>query len=137
MAAEDLQDPSCDEDMRLKKAAKVQSLLLNHFTTCWKEEYLMSLREYSTRNLETTEVGDVVLVHNEGPRLDWRLAVVEELIVGGNGLIRTANIRMSTGRTNRPIVKLYPLEVNSCSRYSLLIYLMIVPHNHSNQTPIL
>ena len=123
--------------MRLKKAAKVQSLLLNHFTTCWKEEYLTSLREYSIRNLETTEVGDVVLVHNEGPRLDWRLAVVEELIVGGNGLIRTANIRMSTGRTNRPIVKLYLLEVNSCSRYSLLIYLMIVPHNHSNQTPIL
>jgi len=104
--------------MRLKKAAKVQSLLLNHFTTRWKREYLTSLREFhqkSGNNRQTIKVGDVVLVHNEGPRLDWRLAVVEKLIVGGDGLIRAANIRTSTGRTNRPIVKLYPLEVNSCS----------------------
>ena len=118
VAAEDLQDPSYNEDMRLKKAAKVQSLLLNHFTTRWKREYLTSLREFhqkSGNNRQTIKVGDVVLVHNEGPRLDWRLAVVEKLIVGGDGLIRAANIRTSTGRTNRPIVKLYPLEVNSCS----------------------
>jgi len=28
-------------------------------------------------------------------------------------LVRAANIRTSTGRTNRPIVKLYPLEVTA------------------------
>ena len=55
----------------------------------------------------------MVLIHNEGPRLYWKLAVVEELIVGGDGLVRAANIRTSNGRTNRPIVKLYPLEVSS------------------------
>ena len=39
--------------------------------------------------------------------------MVEELIVGGDGLVRAANIRTSNGKTNRPIVKLFPLEVSS------------------------
>ena len=57
----------------------------------------------------------MVLVHDEGPRSTWKLAVVEDLIEGGDGLVRAANIRTSTGRTNRPLssthTKLYPLEV--------------------------
>ena len=53
----------------------------------------------------------MVLVHDEKPRSTWKLAVVESLIEGGDGLIRAANIRTSTGHTNRPITKLYPLEV--------------------------
>ena len=52
-------------------------------------------------------------IHDDGPRLSWRLAVIEELLTGNDGLVRAANIRTSTGRTNRPIVKLYPLEVAS------------------------
>ena len=47
------------------------------------------------------------------PRIDWRLAVIEELIVGNNGLVRAAHIRTGQGRTNRPISKLCPLEVSS------------------------
>ncbi|XP_045033907.1 uncharacterized protein LOC116928660 [Daphnia magna] len=31
------------------------------------------------------KIGDVVLVHNEGPRIDWKLAVVEELIASPDG----------------------------------------------------
>jgi len=63
-------------------------------------------------NRQTIKVGDVVLVHNEGPKLDWRL---EELIVGGDGLIRAVNVRTSSGNANRVIVKLYPLGINSSS----------------------
>jgi len=96
MAAEDIQDPSYNENIGLSKAARVQSSLLHHFATRWKREYLTSLREYhqkSGNNRQDIKVGDVVLIHNEGPRLDWKLAVVEELIVGGDGLVRAANIR--------------------------------------------
>ena len=53
----------------------------------------------------------MVLVHDESPRSTWKLTVVESLREGGDGLIRAANIRTSTGHTNRPITKLYPLEV--------------------------
>ena len=52
-------------------------------------------------------------IYDEGPRLSWLLAVIEELITGNNGLVRAAIIRTSTGCTNRPIVKLYPLEITS------------------------
>ena len=35
--------------------------------------------------------------------------------IGRDGLVRAANIRTSNRKTNRPIEKLYPLEVNSLS----------------------
>ena len=41
------------------------------------------------------------------------MAVMEELIIGGDGLVHAANIRTCNGKTNRLIVKLYPLEVTS------------------------
>lgn len=60
-----------------------------------------------------------MLVHDDGPRALWRLAVVEDLIHGGDGLVRAANIRTSTGRTNRPIVRLIPLEVSAQDKDSV------------------
>ena len=60
-------------------------------------------------------MGDVVLVHDDTPRVNWRYAVIEGVIRGNDGLIRAANIRTSTGKTTRPITKLYPLEVTSTS----------------------
>ena len=41
------------------------------------------------------------------------MAVVEQLIRGKDGYARAANIRYSEGKTNRPIAKLYPLELSS------------------------
>ena len=57
--------------------------------------------------------GDVVIVHDDKLRLNWRLAVVEDLIEGKDGLVRAAHIRMGKLKTTRPIVKLYPLEVTN------------------------
>lgn len=92
----------------------MQALILQEFWYRWKHEYLTSLREFH-RNAETNKQsikkGDVVLLHYESPRPTRKLAVVESLIEGGDGLIRAADIRTSTGHTNRPITKLYPLEV--------------------------
>jgi hypothetical protein len=66
----------------------------------------------SNKRFESTvKIGDVVLVHNEGPRLEWKLAVIEKLIVSPDGEVRAAEIRTAGGKTNRPISKLYPLEV--------------------------
>jgi len=41
------------------------------------------------------------------------LAVIEELIEGLGGFARAAKIRTSTGKTNRPIAKLFPLELST------------------------
>ena len=53
------------------------------------------------------------MIHDDGPRINWRLAVLTKLLTGGDSPTRAAEIRTSTGTTNRPITKLYPLEVNS------------------------
>jgi hypothetical protein len=39
------------------------------------------------------------------------MAVIESLIRGKDGLVRAVNLRTSKGKTNRPITKLYPLEL--------------------------
>ena len=62
------------------------------------------------------KAGDVVHLHNDTKRINWKLAVVESLITGKDGLVRAANIRTCTGHTNRPITKLYPLEVAATTR---------------------
>jgi len=43
----------------------------------------------------------------------WKLALVEKLIKGNDGQIRAAHICTSSGKTNRPIAKLYPLETTA------------------------
>ena len=58
-------------------------------------------------------MSDLVLIHDEGPRINWRLAVIKNLITKGDGLVRAADIQTSTGRTNRPITKIYLLEVTA------------------------
>ena len=103
---------------KMRKSAKKLALLLRHFQTRWKHEYLTSLREFHKSQgskHQKVRVGDIVQIHDKGPRINWRLAVVEELITGKDGLVRAANIRTGTGRTSRPIIKLYPLEVSSSS----------------------
>jgi len=57
-----------------------------------------------------------VLVHDECPRINWKLAVIEGLTTGNDGMVRSANIRTVT---NRPVSKLYPLEVTANDATSL------------------
>jgi len=59
----------------------------------------------------------VVLVHDDSPRISWKMAMIE-LIVGADGIVHVANIRTSNGKTNRTITKLYPLEVNSPTEFT-------------------
>ena len=113
-------DEVCDRDYNesdshARRRAKVQPLLLKHL---WRQEYLTSLREFhktTENNVQKVKVGDIVLVHDDTPRVNWKLAVIQQVIKGKDGLIRAANIRTASGITNRPITKLYPLEINASS----------------------
>jgi len=115
---DELTDPTFLSSTSLRDKVNRQTQLLDHFQRRWQREYLTSLREVykaTGTSKQTVKVGDVVLVHDDVPRLQWRLAVIEELIEGLDGFARAAKIRTSTGRTNRPIAKLYPLELSSPS----------------------
>ena len=112
---DDISDPTFLTSSMLQEKVKRQTQLLQNFQGRWRREYLTSLREthkYTGVTNQTIRVGDIVLVHDDVPRLQWRLAVVEGLIKGLDGIARAAKICTSTGRTNRPIVKVFPLELS-------------------------
>ena len=110
-------DPTFNKDPTIvQHLARVGADLIHHFWNRWRKDYLTSLREFhrtSEKNEVAVQVGDVVQVHDDTKRINWRLAVIESLIAGKHGLVRAANIRTSTGCSNRPIAKLYPVEVRA------------------------
>ena len=86
-----------------------------------KHEYLTALREHHLSNQkpniqQTIKVGDIVIFHTDNKkRLEWPLAKVLKLSQGNDGYIHSAQIKMQNGVTQRPIVKLYPLEINAAT----------------------
>jgi len=113
---DELTDPTYGNTDDINRSAKVHAQLLAHFWHRWKTEYLTTLCEFhrtTGKNAQTAKVGDIVLIHDDVPRVQWKLAVIEGVNKGADGLIRSANVRTSTGRTNRPIARLYPLEVTA------------------------
>ena len=50
-------------------------------------------------------------IHSDSSRLKWNPAVVECLIRGADNCVRAINLKTCNGRINRPITKLYPLEI--------------------------
>ena len=57
----------------------------------------------------SAKIGDIVLVQEN---LQWRLARVDKLIEGRDGLCRAAQVKLANGnRIQRPLQLLFPLEV--------------------------
>jgi len=115
----DVQDGDYGDRSDMTKRARVLAHLLKHFRCRWRQEYLTSLQEFhkaSGSNMQRVKIGDVVLIHNDGPRIHWKLTVIEKL---SKGVIRSAEVRTNSGKTNRPIAKLYPLEVTDDSTTSI------------------
>jgi len=109
--------------VELSKRVKYLNNTLNHFWRQWRQEYLVELREAHRFNSGSPEssiaVNDLVMLHGEGrPRGFWKLAKVENLMIGSDGRIRGATVRVSskdgtTTTLQRPLSLLYPLEINT------------------------
>ena len=133
---QDLNDPTYGNITDVSQRAKLQAFLLNQFQARWKYEYLTSLREHhrtTGNNSQQIKSGDIVLMYDESPRSTWKLAVIEELITGRDGLVRAAKIKTSQGRTNRPIAKLVPLEVSTPTATEMDIPSSVVRENVRNR----
>ncbi|XP_065911194.1 uncharacterized protein [Dysidea avara] len=94
--------------------AKLLATILQNFQKRWRHEYLTSLREVhraTGSNSQTVRTGDVVLIHDDTPRATWKMGIVEDLMTGGDGIVRAVTLRTASGLTNRPVTKLYPLEL--------------------------
>jgi len=74
-----------NDDSDLRRKAKRQALLIDYFWKRWRNEYLMALREThrtTGNNDQQVKVGDVVLVHDDTKRVNWRLAVIKSVNKG-------------------------------------------------------
>ena len=111
----------------LTKRQRYIANLLKGWWSRWSHEYLVDLREthkLNTKASGTVEIneGDIVtLAEDNCSRGAWRLGKVEHLIRSKDGEVRGATVKVVTpkGKTtliNRPVSKLYPLEVSdNCS----------------------
>ncbi|XP_046404411.1 uncharacterized protein LOC124169753 isoform X2 [Ischnura elegans] len=85
---------------------------LQQFWRSWSNDYLTHLQQRAKWSRESSNVrpGMVVLLKDDNtPPLTWRLAVIDEVHPGADGLVRVATVRNSQGKFKRPITKLCPL----------------------------
>ena len=66
-----------------------------------------------TREIETPQIGDIVQIHDESPRLLWNLGRVVELHESKDGHVRSVKLKTRGGTVSRPVTLLYPLEVRA------------------------
>ena len=109
----------------LNKQLKYLRTILDRFWKRWRDEYLLELRDshrYSSGGYSASEqisIGNIVVVDNNNnkPRGFWKLGKDEDLVVGCDGQIWGAELRIhgKDGRTTmlrHPLQRLYPLEVH-------------------------
>ena len=107
----------------LTRKARHQRKLLDQIVKQWRNEYLLALRDQAVtksrgnRNPEIA-VGDIVIIRNDQTKRNfWKLAIVEQLIRGEDGIARAAVVRVLRENSNnsqllrRSIQHLIPIEV--------------------------
>lgn len=99
------------------RSAKRISELINNYWKRYLEEYLPALRDRDKLAADSKDtsakVGDIVLVHDDTKKRPlWKIARITKLFNGADGFSRVAEIRTAKRTTNRPLAKLYPLEIN-------------------------
>lgn len=113
-ATHDDPEPPSAESVNMQLTRRCQ--LIEHFRTRWKMEYLTSLREYhrvTGKNSQQVKIGEIVQIHDDTHRNAWKLGIIDKLLVGEDNRVRSVQLKTARGYTNRPIAKLYPLEVNA------------------------
>ena len=105
------------------KRTKHISASIDHFWRRWSKEYLVELRENhrlkQTSDTPGVRPGDVVMMYENGVKRNrWPMGVIEKCITGKDGVVRGAVVRRIGEKgvvsvVNRPVQKLYPMEINA------------------------
>lgn len=123
-------EEDCDPDYKRKISKKDDLLLLwkkgqkhlERFWKIWRDQYLLSMRErtqYSHKQkrvlaTDQPKKGDIVLIKENLPRGSWKVGRILEIIQSLDGSIRSAEVRLPTGKTTkRSVCHLYPIECTS------------------------
>jgi hypothetical protein len=105
----------CDavDSGRLNRWARYRQKVKESLQQRFKKEYLGQLVLTAKKKGHKLQPQEVVLHRVEkSKRIDWPLAVVEELIPGRDGEVRLVKLRTASGVLLRPIQRVYPLEMH-------------------------
>ena len=101
----------------LSKVWNAGQKILDQFWLCRQKEYLTDFRQSSISSAKGAvqrkpSIDEVVLVRDESlPRERWKLAVAIQTHTSEDGLVRSATVRIPSGkRVRRPMSLLYPLQ---------------------------
>lgn len=86
----------------------------NRIQSRFRKEYIGQLVEHKRTNQSSAiNIGDIVLIGSDNKkRYQWPMGRVLEIMPSSDGIVRMAKIKTKTGCINRPLPKLYPLEMS-------------------------
>eukprot|EP00922_Rhytidocystis_sp_ex-Travisia-forbesii_P050360 GHVS01074872.1.p1 GENE.GHVS01074872.1~~GHVS01074872.1.p1 ORF type:complete len:212 (+),score=14.67 GHVS01074872.1:225-860(+) len=115
-------DPESVIGKALVKRWEKSQKIVQEVWKSWYREYILALRDYRTQRprqageIMEPSVGDVVLMDDDPPvarkRDQWKLGVIKGLIRGRDGQVRVVTVRCRGIDVERPIIKLYPIEMS-------------------------
>lgn len=120
----------------LAKRLRYQRRLRDELRRNFRIQYLGQLAYKNKKRIvpSNIQVGDIVLVENEAQkRLNWPLAVVQEVFPGKDGQIRVVKLKTQNGELIRPIQRLIALEGKSLDHH-IANYLEPVKHSRDAST---
>ncbi|XP_064475786.1 uncharacterized protein LOC135389683 [Ornithodoros turicata] len=98
----------------LRQYLKVQRRHRSQFWSRWRKEYLLQLRSaHMTRHKPESQlqVGDVVVIHDKGPPLMWKLGRVTQAFPGRDGVVRACAVALANRTVlHSPVQLLHRLE---------------------------
>ena len=109
----------CLELMAALVATRLTHFVVTHLSIqdppifIWSDSQIVLHWVSSTKQLPTFVQNRVREIQTNLPNANWKMGVVEDLLTGGDNIVRAVTLRTATGLTNRPIAKLYPLELNA------------------------
>ena len=143
--------PKTDKDFNsrefITRRMRYVSVLPGHFWKRFNKEYLLSLREFHNLaikgcSFDVISKGTVVSVQEDNqPRGSWKLGKIEEVYTGNDGKVRGSKVKVitNTGKPsfiNRPINRLYPLEVVESNSKSNIEHFDVKPKENVRVRPI-
>ena len=101
----------------LSDKLELRKTLLDQFWTIWTSDYIRNLPPGKgiSRSFDL-QLGSVVLIQDDrSPRLKWPLGVITKLFPGKDGVVRTVELKTTSGKLIRSIQRIHDLEIVSGS----------------------
>jgi hypothetical protein len=115
--------PVVDREHLLERE-RLRIELLDQFWEVWRQSYLRNLPAVVHKFHQKGDlcIGSIVLIREDNiPRLRWDMGIVEKLYRSHDGIVRSAQVRISKGVRTRPIHRLHSMELTHESDSNVLL----------------